>query len=276
MTRAADKAYRWRWAILVVGLLATAAGAVFFLIPTMVGMMGPWGTPLIIPIIGASDEAGIAASGAITLGIGLITQWLFLRPRRGISLRLTKAGRPLRLSMAAAGLMAALLTTGLIATLLEIPNWWNKLPESALVWVWVTMAVLWLAWAVIFMIYWKAGDEYTRLTRIIRGLVAGSVLEMLVAAPVQAMTYSRAQHDCYCTRGSYTGLVLGGTVLVWAFGPGIVLLFLREKHRRERLMQGWSPEFCAECGYDLRGTTAAGRTACPECGREFGAETAKA
>jgi hypothetical protein len=31
-------------------------------------------------------------------------------------------------------------------------------------------------------------------------------------------------------------LVFGGTALLWAFGPGIVLLFIREKHRQQKLL----------------------------------------
>ncbi len=36
--------------------------------------------------------------------------------------------------------------------------------------------------------------------------------------------------------GSYAGLVLGATVMIWAFGPGLLFLFLREaRYRTERL-----------------------------------------
>ena len=35
---------------------------------------------------------------------------------------------------------------------------------------------------------------------------------------------------CYCARGSYTGLVFGGTAIIWLLGPGVFLLFLRNTH----------------------------------------------
>jgi len=70
------------------------------------------------------------------------------------------------------------------------------------------------------------------------------------------------QRECYCCRGTYTTLILAGTVLLWAFGPGIVLLYMREKYRQQRLLPT-----CFQCGYDLRGTVSAGRTECPECGQ---------
>ena len=51
-----------------------------------------------------------------------------------------------------------------------------------------------------------------------------------------ALRSSKDDNDCYCATGSYTGLILGGTVLLWTFGPGLVLMFLREKDRREPLL----------------------------------------
>ena len=92
--------------------------------------------------------------------------------------------------------------------------------------------------------------------------VKGSFLEMFVGIGVFA--WNPQKEDCYCARGSYTALIFGGTVLLWCFGPGIILLFLREKYRRERLFPT-----CDHCGYDLRGTLAAGRTECPECGAKI-------
>lgn len=268
MTRSGAKAYRWRWLLLIVGLLITAAGVAFALVPHLLRTAGLMGTPLYFPIWADFEMPSYYASTALVLGEGLILQCLFLRPRRGIALRLTETGRPLKGAAIAAGLMGSLLTVGLVATLLEIPNWWESMGSFSLIGSWVAIAVLWIVWGVIFAVFWKAGDEYTRLTRIIRGLLAGSVLELLVAAPVQAMVVSQ-KRECYCARGSYTGLVLGGTVILWLFGPGIVLLFLREKHRRERFLKVEAPETCDRCGYDLRGSTAAGRTACPECGHDF-------
>ena len=53
-----------------------------------------------------------------------------------------------------------------------------------------------------------------------------------VSVPVNATR----QDACHCARGSYTGLIFGATVLLWAFGPGVFLLFIREKRRTEKLL----------------------------------------
>ncbi|MGC8540669.1 MAG: hypothetical protein ACP5QA_08580, partial [Phycisphaerae bacterium] len=82
----------------------------------------------------------------------------------------------------------------------------------------------------------------TQLERTLRVLFAGSILELLVSAPVHVMVLrSKSKGECLCETGSYTGLVLGGTVLLWTFGPGIVLLFLHEAARRGPLLRSLPP-----------------------------------
>jgi hypothetical protein len=63
--------------------------------------------------------------------------------------------------------------------------------------------------------------------KIIKGLIGGSILELFVSIPILVAQ----EDDCYCAKGSYAGLVFGITVLLWAFGPGVYLLYLREKRR---------------------------------------------
>jgi hypothetical protein len=139
-----------------------------------------------------------------------------------------------------------LLSVGFLATLLEIPDWWKPVCQLAgLHGIWGVMLWLWLFWAGVFAVYWRQGDQYTRLSRMLRGLLAGSFLELLIAAPVHVWVYKN--RDCYCARGSYTGVVFGLTVLLWVFGPGLVLLFMREKYRRAKLLG----RLCPRCGESL-------------------------
>ena len=135
--------------------------------------------------------------------------------------------------------MSMLLTTGIISLLLEFPDWWEDIMEGdspiVLASLYVVMLIIWAIWAWVFFIYWKQGDRYTQSGKMIRGLVAGSILEIMVAVPVQI--WATRQRDCYCCRGSYTTLILASTVLIWAFGPGIILLYMRERYRRGKLIE---------------------------------------
>lgn len=270
MTSAQRVAYRIRWLILI------AAGAMgllylwflFHFWPLHEWLDGDYGTSIIgTPLMLLPNALEGFGNCFLVLGLLLVLQWLFLRPSRGWTIRMARKARPMRTSVIAAGFMAMLLTAGLIAALMELPNWYAPMLDGpwpgAFAGVWLAMAVIWGAWVAVFWVYWRQGDRYTQMSRMIRGLVAGSVLEMIIAAPIQAANLH--EDDCYCARGSYTGLVFGGTVLVWCFGPGVVLLFMRERYRRAALLG----KVCGHCGYDLRGTLGVSDT-CPECGAPIG------
>jgi hypothetical protein len=247
MTSAQDKAYKFRRFILVVGMVLTLAGLVWVLLPIFCGVddkkfrsMGILGTVLALNPVVKEGELPYAINTIIVIGIILLFQWAYLRPGKNWTIWLMTEGRPLKTSVFAAGVMAMLLTTGMISLLLELPNWWEKLMDvnnGNLIFtsIYGTMFIIWGIWACIFFVYWKQGDRYTQFGKMIRGLIAGSILEIMVAVPVHI--WATRQRECYCCRGTYTTLVLAGTVLIWAFGPGIILLYMREKYRRGKLIE---------------------------------------
>ncbi len=255
MTAAQDFAYRFRRWILVVGVVFSVAGGIWAILPFFSDMFGGEGndnsfsgllaTPLAFHQFAWKSELCYLLDLVVVAGLLLLAQWAFLRPGKDWKVRMLTEGRPLKTSIFAAAMMAMLLTTGAIALLLELPDWWEPVlgDEEDMVrpfLILAVMGVLWSVWAWVFWVYWKQGDRYTQLGKMIRGLVAGSILEVMVAVPVHI--WAARQRECYCCRGTYTTLVLGGTVLIWAFGPGIILLYWREKYRREKLMQQSPPE----------------------------------
>lgn len=263
MTRSRRRARRIRRVILVAGLVCTACAVGWLILPLFNGLLfedfrgaGLLGTPF---LMGDPDEWEYAINVAFFVGLVLLAQWAFLRPRRGWPAQLAATGRPLRSAVFAAAAMGMLLTVGLVAILLEMIDWWEPIFEGgvpSLLAFWGAMLLIWGVWAWIFFVYWRQGDRYTQLGKVLRGLIAGSLVEAFVAVPV-FVAADRQQQGCYCRLGTYTTLVFAGTVLLWAFGPGIVLLYMRDRYRRERLFPT-----CASCGYDLR----ASRNVCPECG----------
>lgn len=130
------------------------------------------------------------------------------------------------------------------------------------------MLVMWFGWAAVFFVYFRQGDFLAKTEVVVRALIRGSCLELLIAMPTHALVYRRDTDDCTCARGSYTGLVFGVTVLLWAFGPGLVLLALREKQRREPILR----QLCPKCGAPLAAASAAG-AGCPQCGWRHAPET---
>ncbi len=210
--------------------------------------LGRWGLEGVMGLF-AEHQSTYFFSATIVAGFFLLSQWLFLCPSHGWRIRIHDNGRPLRLSVMVAALMAALLSVGFLATLAELIGVWDKLiraynhgTQNGMTFrswpLLLVLAALWALWAVIFFLYWRADSRGTQLERTLRVLFAGSILELLVSAPVHVMILrSKSKGECYCETGSYTGLVLGGTVLLWTFGPGIVLLFLHEAARRGPLLR---------------------------------------
>ncbi len=275
MTRWQHRAYRFRRLILIAGVVYVLLAVGWLVGPYLnepffdhdFSIAGLFGTPLSPGGLIELEELGYAANLVLVVGLLLIAQWAFLRPGSGFTVQLKDKGRPLKSAVISAAVMAMLLTTGGIAVLMELPDWWQPTMEvhdgKGVFYIWGGMLIIWVVWAAIFFVYWREGDRYTRMGKMIRALIAGSILEVFIAVPVHVWAVNQ-QRDCYCCRGTYTTLVLAGTVLLWAFGPGIVLLYWREKYRRQQLLPS-----CEHCGYDLRGTVGAGREECPECGKKL-------
>jgi hypothetical protein len=248
MTRGKKAARRIRLFLLVLWILCLASGVCWLLL-TFGSSFGAGlrGIPSLILlgrllyVIERLESWGYILLVLAYLGLFFMTQWLFLRPRQVWRVKLETTGRPMKRSAIAAAFAVTLLLVGLLYSTLDLfyddifgidYNSPSKLPSGIELLLVVAPLLLWCFWSIIFCIYWRQSDYYTWLGRVIRGLIAGSVLELFVAVPV----YVTRQDKCYCARGSYAGLIFGATVLLWAFGPGVFLLFLRERQRRDKLL----------------------------------------
>lgn len=242
MTSAQKTASRLRWFILVIGIVFSLAALAYIFMPffnsyTDWGLCGFLGSVMVYNPFVSESDLFYAINSLLVVGLLILAQWLFLRPYKNWTPDIAKVAKPLAPSIIVAAAMSALLSTGFIALLMELPDWWKPVMEtehSGQLCIWAGMLILWAVWAVVFFAYFKQGDHYTKFGKIIRGLVAGSFLEIVIAIPVHI--WAARQRECYCCRGTYTTLIVAGTVLFWAFGPGIILLFMREKHRRQSLL----------------------------------------
>jgi hypothetical protein len=84
--------------------------------------------------------------------------------------------------------------------------------------------LLWLFWMALF--YWLSHGKDPRdtFTQKCRFILAGSVLELLVAVP----THIVARQRDYCCAGfeTFFGLAMGVAGMLFAFGPGVFFLFV--------------------------------------------------
>jgi len=243
MSKYRDLAQQFRWWLLAITVTCLVIGLWWMYWPPASEETVGWPMAFFILIGWIPEGAKLAGPTFVIIGILLLLQWMFLSPGRRWRIRMAEQARPMHIAMVTAAGMAMLLSVGLFVTLSEIhfPEAWFDLQrtrqKSGAPWhFYGIIAALWLFWTVVFWNYRRSGDGLSRVGRLATGLVAGSLLEILVATSVYA--WNPHQTDCYCARGSYAGLVFGGTVLVWAFGPALLPLFLRQKQLRDRALQG--------------------------------------
>ena len=225
-----------------------------------------FGAAVALTIFALSNrEFETLAGWSLAVEIYLFLVWLFLRPQRSWAIELAQTGRPLKTSVFLAAGMAMALTVGAVLMAMDVLGLFE--PGGALRdmdedtgWplFWLLVGSAWFFWGAMFFAYWRLGDRYTQLRRMAHRLMAGSLLQLLVAI---LMLVRHRKHECICATGSFASLVLSSTVLLWTFGPGIVLLSMRRSYRKQN-----RTGFCRQCEYDLTGTLIAGGTTCPECG----------
>jgi len=129
--------------------------------------------------------------------------------------------------------MMSILTLGLSFTLRELIE--NELFFSSLFGkrlVYGLILVSWVAWSVVFFRHLKGSPRYKifRSTWLIS--MFSGVAALLITLPAHIYVVTERSG---CLVGMFTrfGVFLSIYVLVWAFGPGIIVLFLRERFTNE-------------------------------------------
>ncbi len=131
----------------------------------------------------------------------------------------------------ATALATSLLTAGALMSLaFAIDTAWkfqlidSNVGTSLLIFSWIPA---WIAWGLAFNRF--VNDDESLVHKMVSLLLAGSVLELLVAVPCHV--YIRSKDECSAPIFSGWGIVTGIAVMLLAFGPAVLLLY------RKRLAQ---------------------------------------
>lgn len=205
----------------------------------------------------------------------VVTLAMLLAPGPHWLARVSAQRRPNWVTVLGAAVMCGLLTSGVLATVLQVLNLWE--PHLNVRWqvssndlkTWVATATLCspaifaALWVLLLGAWCKRGTRFEQLHRLTLSLAVVSLLFIAFSFVVQVLQGPPSWWAAHLV-GSYTGLIFGGTVLLWAWTARHVLLFAYRGY--ERYLREHGLPLCDKCGYDLRGTIAAGRSECPECG----------
>ena len=127
-------------------------------------------------------------------------------------------------------LLAVLFSVGILSILmvalgddgLEATNFWIILGITP---------VIWTGWGLILYRFLKRSETETVYRRFIRWLLAGSILELLIAVPSHVIVRQRG--DCCAPGGTFLGIATGISVMLMTFGPGVLFLYA-DRMRRKR------------------------------------------
>jgi hypothetical protein len=180
-------------------------------------VLGVVGLATAVPVLGGNDgEARIVVVTVAVLvlcGASLIAVPVRAAKRRPMT------RRALWVPIVASAVLAGGLVFGAALALAEYAR-----AESA----WPTLVAagaVWAGWAVVFgLLSLRRGPQHV-LNVLHRWLLAGSVLELLVAVPTHVIV--RRRDECCAGVGTAIGICLGIAVMLAAFGPSVALLYYR-------------------------------------------------
>ena len=161
---------------------------------------------------------------AITLALVLCEVALLFVPVR-VGSRRPVTRRALWVPLLASATLAALLGLGGTLALAE----YAQLPDDL---EWMLLAVpcaLWFGWTFVFWTLSVGAGPDAIAPRLHRWLLAGSVLELLVAVPTHVVV--RRRTDCCAGLGTGLGICAGVVVMLLAFGPSVGFLYYRRWKR---------------------------------------------
>jgi hypothetical protein len=134
-------------------------------------------------------------------------------------------------------LLVPVVTGGLMLAVLVLAMAWGidecaEVSESWHVVYLPLFGLSWVFWGVVLFVYTRRTDRYRTLCRVIGTVFAGSLVELLVAAPMHMVVSRRP--GCFVGFQTAGAVFAGLYVMLWSMGPAIILLFLREKRRMEQ------------------------------------------
>jgi hypothetical protein len=167
----------------------------------------------------------------VWLLIMIVAQAVFLIVPVKIGKQRPVSRRLILLPVISCALMFALLVLGVCISITEAIV---KDVVSDFIW-WIFLGVFlvfWGLWGIVFFKLSRKVDPKNFIEKACSYLFKGSILELLVVVP----THILARYRNYCCAGvsTFMGIVFGVSVMLFAFGPGVVFLYVQRYREKKR------------------------------------------
>lgn len=213
------------WALIVAGLYVL----IFAILTVPAAMLA------FVPTLGPVNAAGVYLSWQfwLCLAVMFAAQFGLLSvPVYLANLRPVTRG-PIWRTVLGGGLMAGGLVFGAVLSIYEFV-WGGQTDNnnSGAWWGWAAIILgllMWCIWTIIFIRISGATEPVDLVSRQCRSLFKGSILELLIAVP----THIVARYRDYCCAGfmTFIGLTMGISVMLFAFGPAVLVLYVKRWQR---------------------------------------------
>ncbi|HAI13754.1 MAG TPA: hypothetical protein DCM28_18755 [Phycisphaerales bacterium] len=184
------------------------------------------------------------------LGVFFMTQFLFLEPGRHWHRHLIHRTPAQSYVYVMAAFPIALLTVSVMTSMVQLAGLWEFLPGEAYhsmgcIWfpqtmvLWITVLVAWTAWSLILQSSFRRGDRYMQLAGMTYCIFIGAAICLGISAVVQIHVVGFTSQ--YYLSGSYTGMMLSGSVMLWTLIPALMLIYAGKdysEHRIELIIDG--------------------------------------
>jgi len=165
----------------------------------------------------------------LVLVVGVIAQILFIFGSGTTNLCQPIHPRRLLIPVIVASLAMTVLVAGLLLALFELADfsgngWFDYV-------FWSVIGLSWIGWGIVFFIWQRRKERYKVIRNLISPLLAGSLIELMVSIPSHIIVSRRP--GCFVGIATTIAIACGVGVMLWAFGPGIILLFLKERRKKE-------------------------------------------
>ncbi len=161
----------------------------------------------------------LVAGEALLLFLSVDTSWRRRRPRQHLAVTVIFVGL-------AVGLLAFLASWTLLVGIYgdsDPPPWASSMLLAL-------PLGLWAVWAALFYCYYRSSPR--AVAAAVASLLAGSVLELLIAVPTHLVV--RRRHECTAPVVTSFGIVTGIAIMLLSFGPGVLALYKKRLDAYER------------------------------------------